>query len=494
VRLQELAAAIPGARVQAGGGYAVRRVIEDSRRAGRGDLWVARRGSRSDGHVFAAEAAGRGAAVAVERPLPLPDGTAWVLVADGGVALAEFAAELAGRPARRMLVVGVTGTAGKTTVTHLVAEVLRAGGLEPGLLSTIAHGGPGQVDENRSGLTTMEAPAIQAGLARMLAAGARSAVIECSSHALDQGRVAACDFDVAAVTNVGRDHLDYHGSVEAYLRAKARLIEFCAAGDPKGMTKTAVLNHDDGSYPAMAAVPIARRLTYGLEAGDVRALDVVTGPAGCRFRLAAGGTEEAVELALPGRHNVANALCAAACGLALGLTVEVVATGLRAFNGLHGRLERVECGQPFDVYIDFAHSAASLAVVLPELRRNLRGRLLLVFGASARADHDPAGMGRAAAEHADFFVVTTDDPLGVPPQELAQQVEAGATGRRRGSDYEVILDREEAIARAMAMARPGDVVLLAGKGHERFLLLADGSHQWDERAAAEAALARLGYG
>ncbi len=432
--------------------------------------------------------------MALERPLLLPQGTAWVLVRDGGVALAEFAAELAGRPARRMLVVGVTGTTGKTTVTHLVAQILRAAGLEPGLLSTIAHARPGQVEENRSGLTTMDAPAIQARLAGMLAAGARSAVIECSSHALDQGRVAACDFDVAAVTNVGRDHLDYHGSVEAYLRAKARLIELCAAGTPKGTTKTAVLNRDDASYPVMAAVPVARQLTYGLQTGEVRAFDVVTGPAGSRFRLVAGGAEEAVDLALPGRYNVANAVCAAACGLALGVTLEVAAAGLRGFTGIRGRLERVERGQPFDVYIDFAHSAASLEAVLPELRRDLQGRLLLVFGASARADHDPAGMGRAAAEHADFFVVTTDDPLGVPPEELARRVEAGVSGRRPGRDYEVILDRQEAIARAMAMARPGDAVLLAGKGHERFMLLASGSQEWDERAAAEAALARLGYG
>jgi UDP-N-acetylmuramyl-tripeptide synthetase len=500
MRLTDLAAGTPGAVVEAGGGTEVRRVLQDSRRAGPGDLFVAVRGLRSDGHDFAAAAAAAGAAVAVERPVALPAGASWLRLADSRWALGELSAVLRGRPARRLAVVGVTGSAGKSTTTHLVAHVLEAAARPAGYLSTVAHGTPGSRRDNESGQTTIEAPEVQAWLARTVDAGARAAVIEASSHALEQGRVAACDFDVAAFTNVGRDHLDYHGTPEAYLRAKARLVDLAAAGADKGIPKTAVLNRDDASFEALAARPIARRLTYGLDGpADVRAVDVAVDPAGCSFGLlaaAAGGRPEPVRLCLPARFNVANAACAAACGLSLGLSLAEVAAGLSSFPGLPGRLERVDAGQPFAVYVDYAHSAVGLASVLEELRAACggAGRLLAVFGATARADHDPAGMGRAASRDADFFVITTDDPLDTDPAELARRVEGGVEGRTRGRDYEVVLDRRAAIRRALERARAGDVVLLAGKGHERTMRLAAGDEPWDERTEALAALRELGNG
>ena len=495
MRLSELAAAVPGAAVGAGGGFEVRRVVQDSRLAGPGDLFVAVRGLRADGHDFAAAAASRGAAVAAELPLHLPPGSAFVRLPDTRAGLGQLAGALWGRPARRLLVVGVTGSAGKTTTTHLAAHVLEAAGLPAGYLSTVAVRAAGAPDGNRSGQTTMEAPEVQAWLARMVAGGARAAVIEASSHALEQGRVAACDFDVAAFTNVGTDHLDYHGSAQSYLRAKARLIELCAAAPGKGVEKTAVLNRDDPSYDALAAYDVPRRLTYGTgEAADVRAVDVRRSGSGMAMRIAAGGAEAPVQLPLPAMFNVANALCAAACALALGRGLEEVAAGLSSFSGLSGRLERVDRGQPFRVYVDFAHSAVGLASLLRELRSDLGGgRLLAVFGATARSDHDPAGMGAAAARHADHFVITTDDPLDVDPVELARRVEAGAAGRARGRDYDVLLDRRAAIRRAVGLARAGDVVVLAGKGHERTMQLASGPVPWDDRAEAEAALRDLGW-
>ncbi|HZV52212.1 MAG TPA: UDP-N-acetylmuramoyl-L-alanyl-D-glutamate--2,6-diaminopimelate ligase [Candidatus Dormibacteraeota bacterium] len=491
MRLSQLAAAVPGARLRAGGDHEVQRVVHDSRRARPGDLFVAVRGLRHDGHDFAPEVAARGVAVALERPVPLPAGAPWIQLRDARRDLGELAAALHGRPARRLLVVGVTGTVGKSTTTHMIAHVLESAGLRAGYLSTVAHGVGAGGRENESGRTTMDAPEVQSWLARMEAEGAAAAVIECSSHALDQGRVAGCEFDVAAFTNVGRDHLDYHGSWEAYLEAKARLIALCARSWAKGITKTAVLNRDDASFPHLAGRPIERRLTYGLGAADVRAVDLeATEAGGTRFGLRTPWGTAEVSLRMAGRFNVLNALCAAAAALALGVDVGRVAAGLTGFPGLRGRLEPVRLGQPFDLYVDFAHSAVGLEAVLAELRGRLAGggRLLAVFGATARADHDPAGMGRAAARWSDFFVITTDDPLSADPAELARRVEAGAEGRRRGHDYEVVLDRRSAIRRAVELARPGDVVLLAGKGHERTLLLAQGPVPWDERAEAELAV------
>ena len=493
VRLARLAAGVPGARVEAGGDYQVARVVYDSRQAGPGDLFVAVPGLRVDGHDYAAAAASRGAALALERPLPLPADTAWLRLKDPREGLGELAAELEGRPARRLLVAGVTGTDGKTTVTHMAAHLLEQAGLPTGYLSTVAHQAGHQAEENRSGQTTMESPDVQAWLARMAESGARVAVLETTSHALLQGRVAACDFDVAAVTNVGMDHLDYHGSWEAYVTAKARLIELCAAGYAKGVAKTAVLNTGDRSYPRLAGVPIERRLGYAVEApADLRARSLKLDEQGSRFLLQMGDAEAGVHLRVPARFNVANALCAAGIGLALGLNLEQVAAGLSSFAGVRGRLEPVELGQPFRVYVDFAHSAGALEAALAELRTLSPGRLLAVFGSTGRSDHDRPGMGRAAAQGADFFVITTDDPVGEDPAEIARQVAAGAEGRELGRDYEVELDRRAAIRRVLALARPGDAVLLAGKGHERTMILAGGSEPWNERAEAEAALRELG--
>jgi UDP-N-acetylmuramoyl-L-alanyl-D-glutamate--2,6-diaminopimelate ligase len=494
MRISELARDVAGATVGGGPDAQVDRVVDDSGQAAPGVLFVAVRGRRVDGHDFAAAAAERGAAVAVERDVALPAGAAWLRLADTRAGLAELAAAVNGRPARRLLVVGVTGTEGKTTTTHMAGHVLDHAGVAAGFLSTVAHRAAGPDNPNASGMTTMQAPQVQEWLARMVAEGARAAVVEATSHALDQDRVGACEFDVAAFTNVFSDHLDYHGSLEAYRRAKARLIDLCAAAADKGIPKTAVLNRDDASYEALAARPIARRLTYGIRSpADVRATGVEpAGDGGTAFRLEYGGASAPVRLRMAGAFNVANALCAAASCLALGLPLDQVAAALSDFRGVRGRLEPVDLGQPFRLYVDFADSPLSLDSMLSALRPGTRGRLMVMFGATGRSDHGREGMGRAAAEHADFFVITTDDPVGEDPAELARSVEAGVSGRQPGRDYEVVLDRREAIRRVLGAAAAGDVVVLAGKGHEQTMLLAGGPVPWDDRAEAEAALRELG--
>jgi UDP-N-acetylmuramoyl-L-alanyl-D-glutamate--2,6-diaminopimelate ligase len=494
MRLRELARGVAGAAVLSGGDYEVTGVTADSRRAGPGDLFVAVPGLTVDGHDFAHRAAEAGAAVATMRDTALPAGAAVLRVADTRVGLAELAAEFHGRPARRLAVAGVTGTDGKTTVTHLAAWILESAGRRCGSLSTVGLRAGGEEQPNVSGQTTMDATEVQAWLGRMVAEGATHAVLEVTSHGLVQHRADACEFDVAAYTNVGYDHLDYHATWDDYLEAKAKLLELCAAGAPKGIPKTGILNRDDRSYERLRDRPIERRWSYSIaQTADLAARDLELRPTSTCFTLNIGGEEHRLELPMPASFNVSNALCAAGICLAFGLRPGEIVTGLIGFPGVPGRLERVDLGQPFAVVIDFAHAAGALKNTLRELRSQTERRLLLVFGSTGRADHDRAGMGRAAAEGSDWFVITSDDPVREDPEAIAREVAAGASNRRAGVDYEIVIDRRQAIRRALARAEPGDTVLLAGKGHERSMMVASGREPWDERAEAEAALRELGF-
>ena len=494
MRLDELARGVPGAALEGSGDTEITGIAFDSRRVKRGDLFVAVKGINSDGHSYLAEAIAAGAAaVAVDRPVEVPAGTAVLKLPSTRTGLAEVAAEFYGRPSRHLYVAGITGTDGKTTVTHMTEHVLMAGGIVAGAMSTVAFSVGGAETDNTTGQTTTEAPHVQEWLRRMADAGVRCAVIETTSHALVQDRVGACDFDVAAFTNVGHDHMDYHATWEDYLEAKARLIDLAAAGADKGIQKTAVLNRDDPSYERLSQRPISRRWSYGLTtASDLHPLDLSMSATGSRFRLKTPLGETEVSLAVPARFNVYNALCAAGVCLAVGVPIEEIGLGLAGFDGVRGRLERVDLGQDFNVFIDFAHSAGALASALAELRPFTRGRLIAVFGSTARSDHDRPGMGKAAADLSDFFIITTDDPLLEDPAEIARDVQSGVVGKAPGRDYEIVLDRSAAIKRAIEVARSGDSVLLAGKGHERTMQMAAGSEPWDERAEAEAAIKQKG--
>jgi UDP-N-acetylmuramoyl-L-alanyl-D-glutamate--2,6-diaminopimelate ligase len=474
-------------------------VCYDSRRVEPGCLFVAVPGATSrsrDGHEFIAQALAQGAAALVVQADHRP---AWerlaesgrvplVVVPDSRRALAPLAAAFHGWPARRLRVVGVTGTDGKTTTAHLVAAVLESAGRRCALLSSaeLRSGGRGRV--NATHMTTLEAPEVQAFLAEALAAGDEWAVLEASSHGLALHRIDACEFDVAVFTALGRDHLDFHGTLEEYRAAKGRLFSMLGEAMDKGVPKTAVLNADDPVSDYFRGLTAASVVTYGLEApADVTAHDIRAEGLATSFELAGPFDAVPVKTRLAGRYNVYNCLAAAAVGLSQGLSAEEVKSGLESVSGVPGRMEIIDAGQPFSVVVDFASTAQALTNVLGVLRTGCRGRLWAVFGCAG--ERDPGrrdGMGRVAGELADFVVLTNEDPRSEDPDAIIEAIAAGVreSGRREGDDFVRIPDRRQAIAYAFERADDGDVVLLAGKGSEQTMVFGDQHVPWDERAVA----------
>ncbi len=504
-RLADLAAGMAGARVMRGGEVPVRGLAYDSRRVVEGDLFVCVRGLRWDGHAFAGEAVERGAAaLLVDRTEAVPPDVPAVVVPDTRAAMGPLAARYHGHPSRSLGIAGITGTNGKTTTAFLLRSVL--GCLGPvGLVGTVRNVVGGREEEVVH--TTPEAPDLQCLLRRMADAGDRWAVLEVSSHALALGRVEGCEFDVAVFTNLTRDHLDFHGTMDAYLEAKRRLFLHLGreAERRKGPALAAVLNADDPAWEAMAGAAWAPVVTYGLAAGQVRAADLDLSPAGTSFRARwgreAGGAaglapgEVEVRLRLPGRHNVYNALAAFAAGLAAGVPPDAAAAALGRVDGVPGRLERVPGRQPFTVLVDYAHTPDGLENVLRAVRGFARRRVLVVFGCGGDRDRTKRPlMGQVAARLADIVFVTSDNPRSEDPAAIAAEVLAGVPPDGPAGRPRLVLDREEAIRAALAEAGPGDVVLIAGKGHEEVQIFRDRAVPFRDAAVAARALGDMGYG
>jgi UDP-N-acetylmuramoyl-L-alanyl-D-glutamate--2,6-diaminopimelate ligase len=501
MQLSRLAAGIPGFSIS--GDAEVSAVVYDSRKAGPGALFVAVPGLKADGHDFLRAALKAGAAaVAVQRDrepkwraLLEGSGVAYVVLADTRAGLAQLAAAFEGYPARRLGVIGVTGTDGKTSLCHLVDHVLTGAGQRTGLISTAECriGGAPLGDTGR--FTTPEATELQAMLRQIADAGCRWAVIESTSHGLALHRLDACGFDIAAVTTVGIDHLDFHGSPQAYLEAKGRLFEMLGEGMDKGIARTAVLNRDDASYEYLAGVAQGRVLTYGLgEAAEVRAEGLREDGWGWRFRLVTRVDAADVSLGHPGLFNVQNALAAAGIGLAAGLQLAEIAPGIESWKGAPGRMEFIREGQQFTVVVDFAHAAASLRRVLDLLRSRARGRIITVFGCIGEREKDRRfPMGEAAAAGADYTILTDDNPYSEDRMAIIREIAEGlqAAGKREGHDYAIVPDRREAISQALSMAVDEDVVLLAGKGHETEVHLADSVYECDDRELARRIIREL---
>lgn len=500
-RLADLVDGLDGARLL-GGEALVTGLAYDSRKVRPGDLFLCVRGFRVDGHAFAPEAVARGAAAVVaERVEAVPPGVPAVLVPDTRRAMGPLAARFHGHPSRSLGLVGVTGTNGKTTTAFLVRAVL--GRLGPvGLIGTVRNVVGGRDEEVLH--TTPEAVDLQCLLHRMALAGDRWAAMEVSSHALALHRVAGCEFDAAVFTNLTRDHLDFHGTMEAYRDAKATLFRLLGRepGRAKGLPLGAVLNADDPAWETMAAATSAPVVTYGLAAGDLRATDLTLTPDGTRFTARWGdgfpglppGEREA-RVRLPGRHNVYNALAALAVGLLAGAPPDEAVAALIEVEGVPGRLERVPGPQPFTVLVDYAHTPDGLENVLRAVRSFAPGRVLVVFGCGGDRDRTKRPlMGAIAARLADAVYITSDNPRSEDPAAIAAEVMAGARSEAPpGKEPRLVLDRAEAIREAVAEARPGDVVLIAGKGHEAVQIFRDRVVPFCDAEVAALALRERGY-
>jgi UDP-N-acetylmuramoyl-L-alanyl-D-glutamate--2,6-diaminopimelate ligase len=463
----------------------------DSRRLKAGDCFIAIPGTHTDGHRYVETALRDGAVAAVVQRRV---GGAWpqVVVEDTRRALALMASHFFGHPSRQLTVIGVTGTDGKTTTTTMIQQMLLGAGRPAGSMSTVDIRFGDRVDLNDSRQTTLEALEIQEQLREMVEARLSHAVIETSSHGLALQRVVGLDYDVAVFTNIAHEHLDFHKTIEGYREAKASLIDLTAASASKGITKTAILNRDDPSYAYLRDRPIERRLTYGVQLeADIKANRVTATAEGLQVEATTPLGPLLLQLRLSGRWNAANALAAAATGIALGLSLDQIRAGLERFSGVSGRMERVELGQPFAVIIDYAHTPQSLEKVLRELRPITRGKLIAVFGSAGDRDREKRPwMGEIAARLSDYAVFTNEDPREEDAMAILNEIAAGAeeVGWREGEHYARIEDRRQGIAHAVRRARPGDTILLAGKGHERSILIGRGKQSWDERAAAEAAI------
>lgn len=454
---------------------------EDSREVEPGSVFAAIPGSRCDGAQYAVDAVQRGCrAVLTEQPLSdvnVPQ----CVVPDVRVAFAKLCDAVAGHPAKQLAIAGVTGTNGKTTTAWLTRQILQFAGHRSGLLGTVIYSDG--LNEEDAPLTTPDARRISQWFRRMVDQQCRHAAIELSSHALDQKRTASAQLEVAILTNITQDHFDYHGTFENYVAAKLKIVDMLA---PHGI---AVLNADDPCCSQFADA--ARRsghrvVTYGIDQdANVRAEILRESLDGTQFQVNLGGEPLTIELPFPARHNVSNALAAAIAARHFKISPQMIQAALAVSEAVPGRLERVDCGQPFHVFVDYAHTDDAIQRVVSNLKSLSHGRIICVFGAGGDRDRTKRPKMARAASLADLVVVTSDNPRTEQPQAIIEEILAGIT---HGTQFHVDTDRTRAIEWAIHEARPGDCVLIAGKGHETYQIIGTRKLPFDDRLVARAAL------
>ena len=487
----------------------VAELTDDSRLVRPGSLFVAVKGGRADGHDFIDRAVGAGATgFVVERecfsggptlsgPRDIVRSRPMVRVQNSRRALGLLASRFHGNPSSRLDVIGVTGTNGKTTVSYLCKAVLEAAGRKVGLIGTVAyHLGSERLTASH---TTPQAVEFQSLLARMVGAGLDSVVMEVSSHALALDRTVGCEFDVAVYTNLTQDHLDFHADLEDYFQAKLKLFAHLSPTGVKSRPKRALINLDD---PRAAHVRGASRVpvwTYSIRApSDIRAEHVRLSLEGTRFLAVTPAGQHEITSRLVGEHNVSNLLAAIGVGLNEGITLDTIQDGLQGVANIAGRFERVEAGQDFTVVVDYAHTEDALLRLLSAAHSLNTGRIITVFGCGGDRDRGKRPkMGRVAAQHSDVVYLTSDNPRTEDPLAILAEVEGGVRAvlehsHKPGFRYEVIQDRRLAIEAAMSEAKPSDMVLIAGKGHEDYQIIGTARHHFDDREVARAALEAIG--
>jgi len=491
VLLSNLLAGLPLSLVSLVEDRKIRGIAYDSRQVERDFLFVAVKGYQTDGHLYVPDALERGAcAVILQDMVAVPGNISWALGADTRKILAQTAARYYDYPARKMKMVGVTGTNGKTTTANLIEAIYREHGMSTGLIGTI---------HNRIGdrllpveHTTPESADLQQLLAEMAAAGVQVVAMEVSSHALVLHRVEECAFDTAVFTNLTQDHLDFHGDMQQYLEAKSLLFSGLGRDDGKHGAKCAVVNIDDPAAEQIIAACRVPVITCGINKdADVKARDVRVTAHGVTFTVVQGDEQVDLKLKLTGKFNAYNALAAVAAGLADHIPMPTIKAALERVTGVPGRFELVNGGQDFAVVVDYAHTPDGLANVLATAREFTTNKLICLFGCGGDRDRAKRPMmGAIAARMSDLVVVSSDNPRSEDPLAIIEDVLVGVR-QVAGANYTVVADRREAIKQAIGAAAPGDVVLIAGKGHEDYQIIGSRRVHFDDREEAGEALAQL---
>jgi UDP-N-acetylmuramoyl-L-alanyl-D-glutamate--2,6-diaminopimelate ligase len=471
-------------------------LTDDSRQVKPGTLFVAVKGEQDDGHAYVMQAVAAGAAaliaqdasVATKQTVPI------VVLRDSRRALGLLAARWLGDPAAHLRMIGVTGTNGKTTTTYLCKAVLESAKRKVGMIGTISYQiGPERIDASH---TTPGAVELQHLLARMVQSGLDTVAMEVSSHALAMDRTSGCEYDTAVFTNLTQDHLDYHQTMDKYFQAKLRLFaELTTTGNKSG-PKRAIVNADDAWGRRIQPACRVPGWTYSIrEASDIRAYDVRLSVNGTAFRVVTPGGDCEIKSRLVGEHNVYNILAAIGVGLNEGLSLDTVRDGIRTVQNVPGRFEHVDAGQPFTIVVDYAHTEDALVRLLTAAHAVKTGRIITVFGCGGDRDRGKRPkMGRAATERSDVVILTSDNPRTEDPMAILKEVEAGVRDALRGTRvrYEMIADRRTAIETAIREAKDGDMVLIAGKGHEDYQILGKQKFHFDDREVAREAVEKLG--
>jgi UDP-N-acetylmuramoyl-L-alanyl-D-glutamate--2,6-diaminopimelate ligase len=477
----------------------------DSRTVEPGNLFVAMRGGTVDGHDFIPKALANGAAAVVgDREIGNLD-VPYVRLGNPRQALTWLAAAFYDWPGRNLTVIGVTGTDGKTTTTNLIYKILLAARLKAGMVSTVNAVIGDEVLDTGFHVTTPDAHDVQRYLARMVASGLTHVVLETTSHGWAQYRVDACEFDVGVVTNITHEHMDEHGSYENYRAAKARLFSSLerTVQKPQGNPRLGVINRDDRSFEFLNDFVKVDKVNYGLGTdSDVRAENIEYSPMGIHFIAVSKDFRAATTSKLVGAYNVSNCLAAMTAAIyGLGIDPEIAASGIASLIDIPGRMERIDMGQNFTAIVDFAHTPNALKVTLEAARemregtkeeRGKKGRIIVVFGSAGLRDREKRRMmAEVSADLADLSVLTAEDPRTESLGKILEEMAAGARSRggREGETFWRIPDRGAAIKFALSLARPGDIVLSCGKGHEQSMCFGRTEYLWDDRTAMRAALA-----